>query len=363
MSDPILREGDTCWRKVRADNVSFVVDAAAYSAAAKDAILQAERSVVLIGWEFDLDIRLQPDIDDPEVPDRLRQFLQHAVKERPALEIFILQWCGAMLFNIARQLGSYLALKTRVKPQVHFRLDSEHPAGACHHQKIVVIDDALAFCGGIDMTSGRWDTPHHAGHASERSDDGEEPLPWHDMTVALDGDGAKALSELARKRWRNATGHDLPVPSRTDAIWPEALRPDLTDAVVGIARSAPGYEDRPEIDEIKRLWLSAIAAARRTIYIENQYLSSGRIGDALKARLQELGGPQIVIVLPFRSESWLESEAMDSRRSLILSELREADREDRLGVYYPVNAEGRDIYVHAKLLIVDDDFVRIARPT
>jgi phosphatidylserine/phosphatidylglycerophosphate/cardiolipin synthase-like enzyme len=358
-SGRILEEGETCWRKVGADRVAFIIDAAGYFAAAKEAILKAERCVYLIGWEFDLDIRLRPDLDDPRIPDRLRQFLEYAVEERPDLEIFVLQWGGAMLFNIARQLGSWLSLKATAHSRFHFRLDNEHPTGACHHQKIVVIDDALAFCGGIDMTSGRWDTSDHVDNECRRSDDGEEPLPWHDMTLAIDGEAARALGELARWRWKVATGEDLPVPERELDLWPEGLEADLTDAVAGIALSAAEYNGEPAIDEIGKLWCRAIASAERVIYIENQFLSSGRIADALKAKLEEPDGPEIVIVLPHAAETWLESEAMDTRRTLIVEDLRRADRDGRLGVYYPVNREGRPIYVHAKLLVIDDEFVRV----
>lgn len=355
MGRALLKEGETCWRKVETNRISFIIDAADYFAAAKEAIQQARQCVYLIGWEFDLDIRLRPDIDDPKVPDQLRHFLQHVVDQRPDLQIFVLQWRGAMLFNIARQLGSYLLLKIKAKPQIHFRLDGKHPAVACHHQKIIVIDDVLAFCGGIDMTSGRFDDWHHR---SERPLP-DRPMPWHDMTVALDGEAARSLGELARWRWKNATGHDLPVPSACQPIWPDRLKPDLRDALVGIARSRPAYAGNEQIQEVERLWCAAIGSARHRIYIENQFLSSGKIARALQAKLEEAGGPEIVIILPFAAESWLESEAMDTRRSLILHKLRRADTDGRLGVYHPVNADGEHIYVHAKLLIVDEDFVRI----
>ncbi|QIQ86559.1 phospholipase D-like domain-containing protein [Erythrobacter sp.] len=355
----VLVEGETCWRKARAERVAFIVDAAGYFAAAKEAILKAERCVYLIGWEFDLDIRLQPDLDDPRIPDRLRQFLEYAVEERPDLEIFILQWGGAMLFNIARQLGSWLSLKASANSRVHFRLDNEHPTGACHHQKIVVIDDRLAFCGGIDMTSGRWDTPDHSGYDCRRADDGDDPLPWHDMTLAVDGEAARALGDLARRRWKIATGNDLPVPAADTDIWPDSLGVDLEDAVAGIALSKPGHAGEGRVDQIEKLWCRAIASAKERIYIENQFLSSGRIGDALRARLEEEDGPEIAIVLPESAETWLESEAMDTRRALIVEDLRRADHGGKLGIYHPVNREGRPIYVHAKLLVVDEELVRV----
>ncbi|OBX20804.1 hypothetical protein A9995_03750 [Erythrobacter sp. QSSC1-22B] len=356
---PVLVEGDTCWRKVRASRATFIVDAADYFAAAKEAILRAERCVYLIGWEFDLATKLTRGSGQDGTPDQLRQFLNHAVKSRPDLEIFILQWDGAMLFNIARQLGSYLLLKMQAKPQIHFRLDSKHPAGACHHQKIVVIDDVLAFCGGIDMTSGRWDTSHHLSGDERRERDGETPVPWHDMTLAVEGEAAKALGELARWRWKNATGHDLPVPDRQGTIWPTGLSADCEDVTLGIARTWQPIEGDGEIREIERLWKKAIRSARHSIYIENQFLSSGRIADALRQKLEEEDGPDIVIVLPYSAESWLEAEAMDSARALIVSDLRSADRHGRLGIYHPVNAMGDHIYVHAKLLIVDDRFIRV----
>lgn len=357
--EPILEEGDTCWRKVRASRATFIVDAADYFAAAKEAILRAERCVYLIGWEFDLETRLERGTGNDGAPDQLRQFLNHTVKSRPDLEIFILQWDGAMLFNIARQLGSYLLLKMQSKPQIHFRLDSKHPVGACHHQKIVVIDDVLAFCGGIDMTAGRWDTPRHLTGDERREEDGEAPVPWHDMTLAVEGEAAQALGELARWRWKNATGHDLPVPHQQRAIWPTRLPADCEDVMIGIARTWPPREGVEEVREIERLWKKAIGSARRSIYIENQFLSSGRIADALKRRLQEEDGPEIVIILPFSAESWLETEAMDSARALIVSDLRAADRHGRLGIYHPVNGSGDHIYVHAKVLIVDDRFIRV----
>lgn len=355
----LLREGETCWRIVETNRLSFIVDAADYFAAAKAAILRAERCVYLIGWEFDLDVRLRPGDADTEVPDKLRRFLAYVTKQRPDLEVFILQWDGAMLLDIARQLGPFLILKAQTKPQIHFRLDSKHLAGACHHQKIVVIDDTLAFCGGIDMTAGRWDTPKHAPRDERRSTDGSLPVAWHDMTTAVDGEAAKALGELARWRWQRATGKELPVPDGRNDIWPDELPVHCRGVKIGIARTIPKFGEDTEASEIERLWISAIASARRTIYIENQFLSSDVVADALKRRLQEVGGPEIVLVLPFSAESWLESEVMDSARSLLISDLQAADDDGRFAVYHPVNSAGENIYVHAKVLIVDDAFVRV----
>lgn len=362
-AEPILRAGDTCWRIERANRLSFIVDAADYFAAAKDAIAAAKRVVYLIGWDFDLRIRLKPEEENPALPDQLRKFLTHVVGEQEELEIFILQWDGAMLFNIARQILPFLALNIRRKPQVHFRLDSEHPAGACHHQKIVVVDDSIAFCGGIDMTEGRWDTRGHRAEDRRRRDPNSRGYePWHDMTTAVDGDAARALGELARNRWKRATGEDLPVPEAGADAWPESLPVSCRDVDVAIARTMPahgGGDGDDDTNEIERLLLAAISAAKRTIYIENQYLAAGSIAEALVARLVEPDGPEIVVVVPKLSETWLESKVMDGARARIVQRLREADRHGRFAIYYPMNGDGEPVYVHAKVLIVDDRLVRV----
>ncbi len=355
----LARRGDTCWRTAQAGRVSFIANAANYFAAVKEAVASAQTAVYLIGWDFDLRIRLRPDEPDPDIPDELRHFLSWVVEEKPGLQIYILQWDGAMLLNIARQIAPFVMLKASRKSKIHFRLDSEHPAGACHHQKIVVIDDSIAFCGGIDMTTGRWDTAEHLPQDERRrSPDGTLLGPWHDVTMAVDGDAARALGELARKRWHRATGANLPVPQRRD-VWPDTLPVSCRDVGVGIARTMPRGKTSDGAEEIERLWLAAIEEARHTIYIENQFLAATAIGQALEARLAEADGPDVVIVVPRSAESWLESEVMDSARAFVVAGLRKADKHKRLGVYYPVNAEEEEVYVHAKVLVVDDWLIRI----
>jgi uncharacterized membrane protein YdjX (TVP38/TMEM64 family) len=116
-----------------------------------------------------------------------------------------------------------------------------------------------------------------------------------------------------------------------------------------------------EIREIEALLKDAIAAAQRLIYIENQYLSSAAVGDALVNRLQQPEGPEIVLVTSRESSGWLEGATMDVLRARILKRLRDADRYHRLRVYCPVIdglAQGC-ISVHSKLLMIDDRLVRI----
>jgi len=210
------------------------------------------------------------------------------------------------------------------------------------------------------MTAGRWDTRDHTpGDERRVLPNGKAAGPWHDATTALSGPAAEALGDLSRARWKAATGDVLDPPPATDPAWPEGLRPTLRDVDVGIARTAPAYGERDEIREIEHFYIEAIAAARRSIYIETQYLASRTLAEALAARLREPDGPEIVIVLPQKADGWLEQKAMDGARRKLLHMLRQADGAGRLGVYYPVNEAGEPIYVHAKISIFDDQVLRV----
>ncbi|WP_451986923.1 phospholipase D-like domain-containing protein [Azospirillum endophyticum] len=369
---PILVPGRTCWRMEKADRVAVIIDAAAYFARIKAAILNARHSVMLIGWDFDTRIKLEPDDPMPGVPNELGDFLSWIVRVRPELTINVLKWDLAVLKMPFRGGTPLVLLDWISSRRLRFRLDSAHPPGACHHQKIAIIDDALAFCGGIDMTTDRWDTPDHRDGDLRRVRPNGEPYgPFHDVTTAVDGAAARALGDLARERWRRATGEVLVPPPPVPAFWPDDLEPDFRDLPVAIARTDPMANDGaadnqgPEktgkrgVREIEALYLAAIAAARRFIYLESQYFASQKIVGAITARLSEPDGPEVVVINPERTPAWIEEEAMGSARSLLLQRLREADTHKRFRILAPVTEGGEGIYVHAKVLVVDDRLLRV----
>ena len=365
-SPSIIEPGRNCWRVERADQVALIVDAADYFVALRDAIERAERQVLLIGWDFDFEIEMLPGQSDEDgmapdgLPNALGEFIKAAVNRTEALEIFILKWNGAVLAAPGRFLpGLWMRLFT--DDRIHFALDGHHPFGACHHQKIVVVDDALAFCGGIDCTEDRWDTCDHApGDERRVKKDGSPAAPWHDATTAMTGPVAEALGEFSRKRWRRATGEEVEAPeAREQAPWPEGLPVTLRDVEVAIARTDPPYDGEKMINEIERLYLDAIHAARDTIYIESQYLSAGSICDALEARLREPDGPEIVVINPQAAFSTLEDRAMHTLRGRMIERLEAADPGGRFRIFYPANADGEPIYVHAKVLVADERHLHI----
>ena len=357
----ILQPGMTCWRIAHAARLRVIVDAAAYFAAIRAAILEARHTVMLIGWDFDTRIRLDPGDSTGEAPDRLGRFLEWVVANRPELKVYVLKWDLGVLRALGRGATPLMVLDWVSSRRIRFKLDHAHPFGSAHHEKIVVIDDALAFCGGIDMTAERWDTRDH------RDDDPQRVSPtwrrrygpWHDATTAVDGDAARALGELARDRWTRATGEEIPPsPAGCDA-WPDALQPSMSDVDVAISRTMPAHSGRDEVREIEALYLAVIAGARRTLYIEAQYFASRTLVEAMAERLRAPDGPEIVVVNPETADGWLQEEVMGSSRVRLLRLIRQADIHDRFRLYTPVTEGGTPIYVHAKVMVMDDRLLRV----
>ncbi|NIQ95097.1 MAG: hypothetical protein GWO11_05185, partial [Desulfuromonadales bacterium] len=352
--------GRNCWRRCDAERVHFLIDGEAYFSALADVLEKAEKSVYIVGWDIDSRIRLRRGSDDAK--ETLRDILNRIAGEQPDLEIHMLNWDFAMLYALEREPLPLVKLGWQTHSRVHFQMDDRHPVGASHHQKIVVVDDRIAFVGGFDLARCRWDTSEHAPDEPRRCDDEVAYTPFHDVQMMVEGPVAEALGELARRRWRVATGEELPAPRRRDDdIWPPSRPADLKQTKVAILRTEPAYEGSEAIQEVKEFYLEAIATARHCIYIENQYLTSHAIGAALEERLKEADGPDVVIVLPKNCAGWLEENTMGLLRNRILQRLQQADRSDRLGVYYPSRDDLAEdmINVHSKLLIVDNSLVRI----
>jgi phosphatidylserine/phosphatidylglycerophosphate/cardiolipin synthase-like enzyme/membrane protein DedA with SNARE-associated domain len=358
-----LKPGVNCWRVEKADRVGVIVDAADYFAAFAEACRAAQRQILILGWDFDRHVRLHRDDRKRDLPDRLGAFLAALVKRRRGLKIYLLSWDFNMIYAAERELLPALRLRLQAPPRFHFRLDGEHPSGASHHQKVVVIDDRLAFVGGIDLSRWRWDTSRHTPQDPRRTDPNGKPYPpFHDLMMVVAGAAAARLGELARERWRRAHGWKLKPPGEVDSSpWPASVANRLEAVSVAIARTEPAHAGRTAVEEVRRLYLDVIAGARRFIYIENQYFTARCLADALIARLQETDGPEVILVLPQRTGGWLEQVTMDVLRGRVVARMRQADRHDRLRIFFPFQTGLGDdcISVHAKLLISDDRLLRI----
>ncbi|MFL6650514.1 MAG: VTT domain-containing protein [Sulfurifustaceae bacterium] len=361
----ILKPGYNCWRIARAQRVAFLIDAAAYFRAFRAAAARTQRNLLMIGWDIDSRVRLVRDEPPSDgLPVTLCEFLNAIVSRPHGPHAFVLTWDFAMLYALDREWLPLYKLDWRTHRRLHFRMDSEHPPGGSHHQKVIVIDDRLAFVGGLDLTRARWDTPEHRPGDPRRVDVGYTApyRPFHDVQVMLEGEIAPPLGELVRDRWHRATGRALaPSPAVQGDSWPADVVPDVENVDVAIARTDPAFGDRAEVREVELLYRDAIRAARRHIYIENQFFTANAVADALERRLQEPDGPEVVMVVALRTDGWLSRQTMDVLRDRTVYRLRQADRYGRLRVYYPdqPGLAPQCINVHSKVMVIDNDFARV----
>ena len=366
--DSLLRPGRNCWRVERAHRAAVLVDGDAYFRAVRRAIGAARRSVFILGWDIDSRMRLVPDGADDGLPAALGEFLHAVVADRPTLEAWVLTWDFSMLYALEREWLPVYKLEWRTHRRLHFRLDGRHPLGASHHQKIVVVDDEIAFVGGFDLAGSRWDRPaHRADEPLRRDRSGRVHPPFHDVQMLVEGPVAAALGSLARARWHGATGRPArPAPPGDAAAgspaWPADVAPDFADVDVAIARTEPAFDGRAGAREVLALHQDAIAAAREDLYFENQYLTSDAIAAALVERLSGHDGPQVAIVSRRSESGWLEERTMGVLRGRFHRRLREADRHERYGLYAPVVpglAAADCVNVHSKLFVVDDRLLAV----
>lgn len=356
---PTLVEGKSCWRIARANRATAIIDAADYFRFARAAMLSAQRRIMLVGWDFDARIEVERSAGD-NGPAQIGDFLTWLVDNNPGLDVYLLRWDMGALKSIFHLQTLRTILTWWLKRRIHPRLDAHHPTGASHHQKLIVIDDDIAFVGGIDMTVGRWDTREHRDNDPGRIlPDGKLAGPWHDAAWVVDGPAAAALGELCRMRWRSSGGRKLSPVTDSSGGWPAFIPVDFADVDLAISRTMPELPGHAAVLEIETLYLNQIRAARDYLYIESQYFASRRIAEAIARRMEEKDPPEIVVIEPLASEGWLQSAAMDSARARIVETLRRLDKNRRARMYHPFTKGGEPIYVHSKLLIADDRMLRI----
>jgi phospholipase D1/2 len=356
----MLQAGRNCWRIERAQRAALIVDAADYFRLARQAMLKARSQILLIGWDFDTRIDLDSGEDD-EAPTELGAFINWLPKKTPGLQIHILKWDMGAIKLLGRGTTIFRLARWAASDNIHFKLDGVHPVGASHHHKILVIDDRLAFCGGIDMTGDRWDSRDHRDKdpGRRRPTTRRRYDPWHDATMAVDGAAARALGDLARDRWKTAGGTPIAPPSTRQSIWPKELKPMFREVDVAISRTRGACDGQQPAREIEALFVDQIRRAKRFIYAENQYFASRKIGEALLKRVAEKDCPEIVIVNPAGGKGWLDDKAMSPARARLLRAIQKADKNKKFRIYYPQTKAGQDIYVHAKILIVDGELLRV----
>ncbi len=362
----ILRTGVNVWKIERASRIAPLVDGAEFFRAVRESLLKARRTVFLLGWDFHSRMSLVGESGKAEdgYPEQLAPFLTALIEERPELHVHVLLWDFAVLYAGEREWLPQWRLDWTTPERFHFSLDRAVPTGASQHQKLVVVDDQVAFSGGLDLTVRRWDTPEHTLRNPHRIDPaGDSYPPFHDVQAVVDGDAAHAIARIARRRWRMVTGQtvaDNTAPAGDP--WPDSVTPAFENVDVGIARTRPAFGDQQEVREVERLFLDSIQAAERFIYIENQFLTSTKIAECLCAALKRNRQLEAVFVAPHGAESWIEMHTMRYGRIRFAQTFCDEGVNDQIRMLCPVIPDGDEcVYpmIHSKVMVVDDRLLRI----
>lgn len=375
MEAKILVPGRNVWRQALAEDSSVIVDAADYYRAFYAAAERARRYILLSGWQFDRGVRLLRGTHavgrGREV--RLVRFLDRLCERTPSLRIYMLAWDFHMVFALEREWMQRVWFHYATNERLVFHFDDADASQGSHHQKFAVIDGEQSFLGGIDLCEARWDDREHRTVNPLRRSRGRASKPYHDVQAALRGPAiAGALRELFVDRWRRnsddpieldhpAAGPTLPPPPPVPSI-------RLGPALVSLSRTDPGLRSHDEgVREVEALFIDAISAAERLIFIETQYFSSSRVRDALIERMRAPGRPrlEIVVLVNERAEALKEEIAVGLRQAQNLEQLRQVAGETghALGLYFTLSAgagaEQRATYLHSKVMLVDDRFLTV----
>jgi phosphatidylserine/phosphatidylglycerophosphate/cardiolipin synthase-like enzyme len=224
-------------------------------------------------------------------------------------------------------------------------LDARERPMHCHHEKIAVVDGRVAFVGGIDLTALAGDRLDSRDHPARGS------VGWHDAATRIEGPLVGDVAAHVALRWREVTGERLQEPTAT---LPErgATRAQLVRTIPnGVYDAVPAGDFR-----ILEAYIRALRSAERLVYLESQFLWSPELVGVLAAKLRRPPSDEfrLVVLLPARPNNGAD----DTRGQLGV--LLSADVDDRLlacTLYQPGRAQ--QVYVHAKIGIVDDRWLAI----
>lgn len=261
-------------------------------------------------------------------------------------------------------------------------LDQRIRALGSHHQKLVVIrrtGDApgdVAYVGGIDVDRGsRDDAEHHGDPQSVSCDEEYGPTPArHDVQVELRGPAVRDVEDAFRERWEDPAPlarlpwhvisdrvHGLP-RAATPLPVAAADPPEAGRCAVQILRTYP--RRRPPHPfaplgerSIARGYIKALSRARRMVYIEDQYLWSVDVARIFAAALRRSPRLHLIAVVPRRVDQKVATRAAELGQAEAMAMVRDAGG-DRVQIF-DIERDGRPIYVHAKVCIVDDVWVAV----
>lgn len=262
-------------------------------------------------------------------------------------------------------------LLARHYPHINIRWDRAHP-GYCQHQKSWLIDANLAtatsFVGGINLNPHSLVMPGHHGEGHN-----------HDLYIELAGPAVADVHHNFVQRWneaseRNAGDGRWGKGSDADLAFPDHTPPARGDAYVQIQRTThagrytnghppPGGSmfavaqgEQTNLDQ----YCAAIGWARRTIYMENQYVEVPDIVAALDHALRR--GVEVVLLLPAAPVLARSAPVSPERLAFLNARARLAayDTFTLCGIAgLGIDGRRKPVYVHAKLMLIDDAWATV----
>ncbi|MFL9711403.1 VTT domain-containing protein [Methylobacillus sp. Pita1] len=373
----LFRLGHNCWKYSHASYLAPVVDCANYYRALHEAICRAQHSIFILGWDIDsrIDLIRGAEAEAQACPTALFELLQWKARQTPAIQIYLNRWNYSVFLSAERESFSEAKWKLSGADNLHFIFDGQLPLGASHHQKVVVIDDELAFCGGMDVAIARWDNRHHHPRNPDRLDpDGSMKMglekrfdPYHDVQVLVAGPVAAVLARLVRYRWHFGGGkraakvrqahHNALPPS-----WPASIKPVMERIGVGVSLTMPRFHRQPQVQQIERLYIDMIAKAERFIYMENQFFTRRAVAKALNQRLRENPRLKVLLVSCYNAQGVMERKSMFHARVIFRKIVESHGVADRVALAYPLSREHGEetpVRIHSKVMVVDDRYLRI----
>ena len=282
---------------------------------------------------------------------------------RKNIDVRVLAWRSIVKSGDFAGTKKDFKILKKLDCKAKFRWDSNKLG--CHHQKIFIIDDKIAFVGGINM-----DETHIDNSAHKR----REPHSTHDLFCEIQGPAVRDVIHNFVQRWNEATERNkkygsYPQDNRpNDHLYPPEQPPQNIkgNVKIQVTRTIPPNV-YPSITggeySIRESYLNAIKNAQRYIYLENQYffdeVSHHSVIRALNYAAYR--GVKTFVILPGNP---------DFTKLFSIEFLREVKNHPNIYVYTlatseKVNKESvvryryNDIYVHAKLFIVDDEWYSI----
>ena len=282
MPKRLLVPGRTVWRVERCPRAAVLIDASSCFGAMRSAFLAARRSIYVVGWDIDSRTELVGEAPPTDgLPTAFGPFLIALLARKPEVRVHLLLWDYSLVYAHEREKLPRLHLDWQMPPQVAFRLDNTVSVGSSQHQKLVIVDDTLAFSGGLDLTIRRWDTPGHAVEQARRVDPDRKAL----QAVPRRPDDGRRQGGAGARRPGSSTlvpagDEGEPAIAPVGDPWPADVAPDFTGPRHRHRTHPATLQDENAAHEVEAAVPRFDRWAERTIYIENQFTTSARIAAA-----------------------------------------------------------------------------------